>query len=192
MNEVLRVVRDRRSVRKFEPGPLEREVLEEIIEAGRWAPTGGDCQTVRFMAISSPDVLAELRRRVNEAFLNMEPQPGDYISITNSIKMARAGGYVYDYGAPHLVVVSNGAGYPNAMADCSCALQNMMLAATSLGVGSCWINQLHWLEEHLLVRPYLEELGLPADQTVCGAVALGRAAVQLPRRPRHHMPVQHI
>jgi len=52
-------------------------------------------------------------------------------------------------------------------------IENMMLKATELGVGSCWINQLHWLTDHPKVLGKLKELGLEDDEWVTGAVALG-------------------
>ena len=68
------------------------------------------------------------------------------------------------------------------MADSACVLENMMLAANALDVGSCWINQLHWLDsysgmtgEHPEVDAYLRSLGLKEDETVCGSLSLGCA-----------------
>jgi nitroreductase len=53
----------------------------------------------------------------------------------------------------------------------------MMLAATALGVGSCWINQLHWLDSHAAVRDFLgANCGLEENETVCGGLALGYPA----------------
>ncbi len=62
--------------------------------------------------------------------------------------------------------------YGNAMADCSVALENMMLAAVSLDIGSCWINQLHWLDDNKYVREYMLKLGLSKDETICGDLHL--------------------
>ena len=59
------------------------------------------------------------------------------------------------------------------MADCACALENMMVAANALDLGSCWINQLHWLTEEPQLREYLKQLGMKENEQVYGAVALG-------------------
>ena len=72
-----------------------------------------------------------------------------------------------------LIVTANRKDYGNNMADCSCALENMMVAANALDLGSCWINQLHWLDEHPAVSSFMRELGLGEDETICGALALG-------------------
>ncbi len=192
MCDILEIMKDRRSTRKFNDKPLSKEILEQIVEAGRWAPTGGNCQTVHFSVITKQEVQENLRRLVQEAFQNMELADDQYISIKNSIKLSKRGNYIYDYSAPVLVVVSNRRGYPNAIADCACALQNMMLAAESLGVGSCWINQLHWLDENPQIREYLATLGISEAETICGAVALGNVDGKQNRKPRTDMKVDFI
>lgn len=176
MNEVLENIRRRRSVRRFLPEPLPQEALTAVIEAGRQAPCGGNNRTTHFMVIQNQEVLEELRRLAVQEFAKMEVTEDTYRSLKNAILSSKKGTYVYDYRPPVLVVVANRAGYRNAMADCSCALENMMLAAFSLDVGSCWINQLHWLDDNPAVRAALESWGLGADETVCGALALGYPA----------------
>lgn len=192
MTNIEEIIINRRSVRKFNEKPITDDELSAIVEAGRWAPTGGNCQTVHFLVITNKDVLETLRLRVKEAFSMMELSDDQYISIQNSIKLAKQGNYVYDYNAPVLVVVANRCGYPNAIADSACALQNMMLTAESMGIGSCWINQLHWLDENQHIRDYLEPLGLGSDETICGAVALGNYAETHARKPRMGMKVDYI
>lgn len=192
MTNIEEIIMNRRSVRKFNEKPITDDELSAIVKAGRWAPTGGNCQTVHFLVITNKDVLETLRLRVKEAFSVMELSDDQYISIQNSIKLAKQGNYVYDYNAPALVVVSNRRGYPNAIADSACALQNMMLTAESMGIGSCWINQMHWLDENQLIRDYLEPLGLGSDETICGAVALGNYDGTHTQKPRTGMKVDYI
>ena len=176
MNEVLENIRRRRSVRRFLPEPLPQEALAAVIEAGRQAPCGGNNRTTHFMVIQNQEVLEELRRLAVQEFAKMEVTEDTYRSLKNAILSSKKGTYVYDYRPPALVVVANRAGYRNAMADCSCALENMMLAAFSLDIGSCWINQLHWLDENPAVRGALQSWGLEENETVCGALALGYPA----------------
>ncbi|MCD8341569.1 MAG: nitroreductase [Clostridiales bacterium] len=192
MNAMLETIMSRRSVRKYNFDVVPEEQLMDILEAGRWAPTGGNCQTVHFMVITDEKVRSELRARVQSAFARMELTDDLYASIKNSIRASRLGTYAFDYKAPILVVVSNRRGYPNAMADSACALQNMMLEATSLGIGTCWINQLHWLDEHPMIREYLDPLGLGADETICGALAIGCCDGAQAAKPRTGMKVDFI
>ncbi len=192
MEQLMELMMERRSVRNFKDTPIPRQTLEQIVEAGRWAPTAGNCQTVHFTVITNPEVLEDLRCRVYDAFRGMELQEGQYISIRHSILQAQRGSYVYDYHAPALVVVSNQRDYPNALADSACALQNMMLMAEALEVGGCWINQLHWLEDHPLVRSGLCAVGIGQGETVCGALALGYYDAKPMRRPRIGMQVDYV
>ena len=75
--------------------------------------------------------------------------------------------------APTLIIASNRPNYENAMADCALALENIFLAAHSLGLGSCYINHLHWLRNDPGLRNYLFELGIPKEHTICSAAAVG-------------------
>ncbi|MBQ6521117.1 MAG: nitroreductase [Anaerolineaceae bacterium] len=182
----------RRSTRKYSEVVPEKGLIEKVIEGGRFAPSGGNSQTTHFIVITDAEILKELAWVVQTAFAKMELREDLYQSLKNSITAARKGNYVFHYNAPVLIVTANRKGYGNAMADSACALENMMIAANALDLGSCWINQLHWLDEDEAVREYLYGLGLGENETVTGALALGYAADGLPNRtvlPRTGNPV---
>lgn len=182
----------RRSTRKMKPDLPPRELLERVVEAGRAAPSGSNSQTTHMLVITQPGILSDLAALVQAAFAAMEPGPDAYVSLRHAASAAKKGGYVFHYNAPVLIVTANQKGYGNAMADSACALENMMIAANALDLGSCWINQLHWLDENPAVRAYLENLGLGRDETVTGGLILGYAAGGLPSReplPRTGNPV---
>lgn len=190
MNDIIQNMIRRRSCRRYNGQPLTQPELEDILQAGRWAPTGGNSQNTHFLVIRDPAILEELRRRVQAAFAGMEITEGMYKSVQSSIRQSKTGAYAYDYHAPAVILVAAPHTYPNAMADCACALENMMLAATSLSIGSCWVNQLRWLNDDPAIHAYLETLGLDPAEQVCGGVALGHydGALGEPR-PRQGMPV---
>ncbi len=192
MRDLADIIQSRRSVRKFLETPVPWEELKQIVEAGRWAPTGGNCQSVHFLVITREAVLENLRTRVREAFAKMEITEEQYISVKRSIHNSKNGNYIYDYGAKALVIVANQKSYPNAMADSSCAMQNMMLMAERLGLGSCWVNQLHWLDENEHVREYLSSIGLGDEETICGALAIGCYEKDIPVKERIGMLVDYI
>ena len=173
MNETIQIIRKRRSIRRFLPQQLEEEILNQILEAGRYAPSGGNNQTTHIIVIQNPNVLEELRILVEEEFSKMEYLENMYKSLKHSIEASKKGGYRFHYDAPTLVVVANRIGYGNAMADSACVLENMMIAAASLEIGSCWINQLHWLDENPNIRQKLYSLGMHTNETICGGLALG-------------------
>ena len=169
----LDVIRTRRSTRKYRTEPLDERLLEDVLEAGRYAPSGGNSQTARFFCVTDSAVLDRLAEIVTGCFASMEETPGMYRSKVSSIRQAKTGKYRYDYHAPALVILLNDESYSNSMADCACALENMMVAANALDLGSCWINQLHWLTEEPQLREYLKQLGMKENEQVYGAVALG-------------------
>lgn len=180
MNDVLRVIQKRRSVRRYCPEQLPDRELALILEAGRAAPSARNNQKNHFLVIRNAETLSRLRALVTREFKAMEITEGMPASLVSPITQARKGSYDFFYSAPTLIVAANEKGYLNAIADCACALENMMLAAASLDVGSCWINQLHWLDSNAAVRVFLYELGLGETETVCGGLALGYAEGELP------------
>ena len=80
--------------------------------------------------------------------------------------------------------MANRAGYGNNIADCACAIENMMIAANALDLGSCWINQLKWLNEDAEINRYLQTLGMKENERIYGAVIIGYPATEsgLPAR----------
>ena len=180
----LEAIKTRRSTRKFREKAVEREKLEAIVEAGRFGPTGGNCQTNHFFVISDASVIAKLKELVQTAFANMELREDLYKSLKNSITLSRKGNYSFCYNAPVLIAVACRKDYGNNMADVACAVENMMLAANELDLGSCYINQLKWLNEDPTLLEYLRGLGLKEDERVYASVAIGYADTEsgLPNR----------
>ena len=180
MNEqdVYDAIVTRRSTRNYKPTPVEPEKLARIIDAGRYAPSGGNSQTNRFFVVQKQEIIADLIKLVEEAFSKMDVYDGMYRSLRNSILRSKEGGYLFCYNAPVLVVVANKKDYGNNMADCAVAIENMMVEANALDLGSCWINQLRWLNEEPTLLEYMRKLGLPEDERVYGAVIFGYPATE--------------
>lgn len=169
----LNFIKSRRSTRKYRDIPVEPEKLAQIVEAGRYAPSGGNNQTTHFLVIQNREVLEELAVLVKQEFSKMEVTPGMYPSLAGAIRASKGEHYRYHYGAPVLIVTANRREYGNNIADCACALENMMLMANALDLGSCWINQLKWLNENEVILEYLRKLGLTEEERVYGAVSIG-------------------
>ena len=182
-NSTLDTIARRRSVRQFAETQLREEELQAILAAGRCAPSGGNNRTTHLIVVQNSGALEQLRALVEDAFSRMEVDETTYKSIRNSVAASRRGGYEFFFRAPTLVIAANRIGYGNAMADTACVLENMMIAATALHMGSCWINQLHWLDENEAVRAALYQLGLAEQETVCGGLALGYPAAEDALRP---------
>ena len=174
--EALEAILSRRSTRNYKPDPVEQQKLEKILEAGRQAPSGGNNQTSHFFVIRNRDVLDRLIAMTEKAFAGMEATENTYASMRHSIMASKKGGYVFCYNAPVLIVVANRKDYGNNIADCACALENMMIAANALDLSSCWINQLKWLNEDPEIVEYFRGFGMKEDERVFGAVIIGYPA----------------
>lgn len=149
----LEAIRTRRSTRKFEERKVGRELLDQIIEAGRFAPSGGNSQTTHFIVVQNKEILNRLEEKVKNAFASMEE-------------------------TPVLIIAANQKDYGNNIADCACALENMMIAANELDLGSCWINQLRWLNEESTILEEMHLLGMQESERVYGALAVGYPATE--------------
>ena len=176
--DALELIKTRRSTRAYLDRAVEKEQLDQIVEAGRYAPSGGNSQTTRFFVITDKAVLTELAALVKQAFSRMDVTPGMYRSLAHAITASKGESYVFHYHAPVLIVTANQKDYGNNMADCACALENMMLMANALGLGSCWINQLRWLNENEAVNRVFRGFGLTEDERIYGAVSIGYARTE--------------
>ena len=188
--EALQAILTRRSTRDYKPDPVEQEKLEKILDAGRQAPSGGNNQTSHFLVIRNRAVLDRLIALTEKAFAGMEITENMYASMKHSVAAAKKGGYVFCYNAPLLIAVANRKDYGNNIADCACTLENMMVAANALDLGSCWINQLKWLNEEPEILKYLYLLGMQEAERVYGAVIIGYPATEDGLPNRHLMKLK--
>ena len=170
---VLEAIKNRRSTRSFLEDPVPESIIEEIVDAGRNAPSANNTQLAHFYVISNKEKRAELKEAVNDALRATEKQEGMSASFLSLLKRAREGEVDVTYGAPVLIVTTHKKSSVNAIADCSCALQNMMLAASVNQIANVWINQFFTLRENPLVRDFFAALGVAEDETICGSLALG-------------------
>lgn len=121
MNETMKVLLGRRSVRSFCPEQLKKEDLDAIVEAGLYAPSAKNLQSTKLAVVRDADIIAQLER------------------LNNRILGTDAGHPFY--GAPMLIAVLSDSEYPNWLQDGSLVMGNLMNAAAALGVGSCWVNR---------------------------------------------------
>lgn len=177
MNSVIEAIMSRRSIRNYKSESVEREVLERVVEAGRYAPSGMNAQSWHFCVVRNREGLERLETLIFEA-LRSSRDP--YLQ-----KLAELQHFHYFYGAPVLVIISNAANSISVspVSDAALAAGNMMLAAHSLGLGSCWVHVLTKLREVEEIRAALEALGVPKGHLVCAALTLGYPEGSLPQAP---------
>ncbi|NLD84214.1 MAG: nitroreductase family protein [Clostridiales bacterium] len=184
MNDVIRNILGRRSVRAYKPAQISQEDLELILEAGRYAPSGMNAQSWRFTAIQNPAVLKQVNEAIRRTLLSLPVGPETTAYTISLIEKAAEENADFLYRAPTLVIVTNRSDSRHAMADSALALGSMMLAAHSLGIASCWLNQLATYTHMPPIRALLADLDVPPDHNVYGAAALGYAAEEPEPVPR--------
>jgi nitroreductase len=154
MNEVINCIVTRRSVREFREDPISYDDMMQIMEAALFAPSGMNLQTWHFSAIMNKVLITSLAN-----------------TIAREIRRD-----TYDlYKPAALIIPSNDPNNPLGRDDNACAIENIMIAAHALGIGSVWINQLNGISFNPAVREILSEMQVPPENEVYGFVALGYA-----------------
>ena len=153
MNEVLQNMLTRRSVREFKKEQIKDEELDLILKAGIYAPSAMNKQSWQFTVVQNKEKIELLAKVIRDS-------------------LGRDAGYNF-YAPPTLIMLSNEKDNPEGQADCACALENIFLMANSLGIGSCWINQLKTICDEKEVREVLISFGIPENHTVWGMASIG-------------------
>lgn len=169
MSQAIDMIKNRRSVRSYKDDMVPRDVLEKILEAGSWAATGMNRQ--------SPIILAVTNRALRDRLSAINAQ------ILNG--MGRDGSHDPFYGAPVALVVLADRNVPTCIHDGSLVMGNLMLAASELGVGSCWIHRAKETFDTEEGKAILKELGIEGDYVGVGNCVLGYPQGDLPAaKPR--------
>jgi nitroreductase len=165
MNETIQTILSRRSIRSYEPTPVEREKIDLILECGQFAPSGINRQPWHFTVVTNRKLLDKISAE-NKRILLQSP---------DEATRARAMDPNFDNfrGAPMAIIVSGDPTGRNTMADCANAMENMALAATSLGLGSCYIASFRLAMEQPEGTFLLDELKIPQGFIPMFALALG-------------------
>lgn len=173
MYNVIETILTRRSIRSFLDKQIPLKNLQTILLAGSYAPTGMGMQSWKFTAIQNKNILDKINKAIKTAILTVSNDNKLYSYVNKFIKRAQDESYNFLYNAPTYVIVSNLESNYNSMADSSLAIGNMMLAAHSMGIGSCWLNQLPRLSNIHEIKDLLIELEIPENHKVYGSVVFG-------------------
>lgn len=162
--ETMNLMLTRRSIRKFSPEPVPRTLVEQVIQAGLYAPSTRNSQSTMILAVTRPDLI----RRLSEM---------------NRIIMGKAEGVDPFYGAPVVLLVLGEKSWPHRVYDGSLVMGNLMLAAHCLGLGSCWIHRAREEFDSPEGQDILRELGVDGEWEGIGHCVLGYPEEQLPAPP---------
>ena len=163
-NKTLELMQTRRSVRGFKPDPVPEEILDQIVEAGTWAATGRNRQSPVIIKVTNRELIRKLSK-LNGEIMGTDSDPF--------------------YGAPAVLIVLADKTVPTYLYDGSLVMGNLMLAAHSLGIGSCWIHRAK--EEFQLPegKEILKSLGIEGDYEGIEHCVLGYAEGEYPHtKPR--------
>lgn len=171
MNEILKNIISRRSVRSFSSKQISDEEVNQLVTAGLYAPTGMNHQSSHLAVVQNQEKLLHLNEQIKNAFAKSDDKRLQERGANSE--------YCCYYHAPTLIILSNAPEHWWAAMDCACAIENIYLAANALGIGACWINQLGTTHLDEDVRACLSEFGVPQEYHVYGAIALGYPAKDL-------------
>jgi len=165
-------------MRRLKTDPVPDELIREIIEAGTWAPSGGDSQHWRFIVVKDPQIKKQLQLRYQRAFEDLKqrfhaapPPPGKTEAQKQRMLAARDHLTEHFHEAPVLIVcclVGDSGSGVGAGASIYPAVQNMLLAARALGLGATLTTR------HLLYEKEVDEiLGLPREAHTFAIIPIG-------------------
>ena len=160
MNETIKILLERRSVRGYKEDLVPEEVLNEILEAGEYAPSGMGQQGTLMVVTQNPELVAKLSK-MNADVMGTESDPF--------------------YGAPTVVVVFADSNMPTCVENGSLVMGNMMLAAHSLNLGSIWIHRAKEEFELPEYQELLKELGVDGEWEGIGHCAVGYVDGEIPK-----------
>lgn len=163
MSEMLEKMKTRRSNRAYTSQEVPMELVEKIVEAGTYAPSGRGLQSSLIVAVTNREVRDQLAK-----------MNADVMGVTNDPF----------YGAPVVLVVLADKKRPTYLYDGSVVMENMLLAAHDLGLGSCWIHRAKEVFESEEGQALLEQWGIEGDYEGIGNCIIGYPSDEPQAKPR--------
>jgi nitroreductase/NAD-dependent dihydropyrimidine dehydrogenase PreA subunit len=189
-DDMLHLIRSRRSIRVFQEQPVPREVLQQLIDMARFAPTGSNSQQVKWTVLNSPQAVHAFSGTLIEAMraaIKRNDPVAERMRLQIQVDMWDGGYDRITRGAPALVLTSAPTSYALAAVDCALALSYLDLAGLSLNLGACWAGYVMILLKQF--PELLSRFDLPPDHAVLGAMMVGYPKFAYhrlpPRNPAH-------
>ena len=164
MNETMNTLVNRRSVRSYKDVQITKEEIDAVITAGLWAPTGMNRQHTKLVCVTDKELVKKLSE-MNARVMGSDSDPF--------------------YGAPCVIIVFGNSEVYTYVEDGSLAMGNMMNAAHSIGLGSCWIHRAKEMFESDEGKALMKEWGIPESYKGVGNCILGYTDNPPADRPRH-------
>ena len=184
-------LRSRRSVRRFKDTPVDKSVLQRLIEIARYAPTASNMQLVEWLVITDRDRLHAIAGQVID-WLRAQLENPKAVTMPYHplfVKAWEAGIDAILRSAPCLVTAMSPGPAPVRMVDLTIALSYLELAAPQFGLGACWAGL---LQSAMLASPALKQaVGIPAAYPFHFPMMIGYSKVKYYRLPERKAPKIH-
>jgi nitroreductase len=192
-DSLLKLVKNRRSIRRFKPDPVPGEMIEKIIEVARWAPSGFNMQPWEFVVVQKPELRKKVVEIVDEYWREAKPMETARESWQGRLwKLSGVVDSGMDYTTAPVYIILLGDtrtqdGLPMALrydptrlnmvfnAGLASAFLYMHLAAATLGLASQWVSAIATSYAHCMIKPLL---GIPKELVPYDMMALGYPAMK--------------
>lgn len=176
--DVWEAILSRRAVRDYHPEMVAEPTLRKLVTAASWAPSGMNDQPWHFTIVTDPALLNEISEHAKIWMLSELATLSKPVHFLDAMKDPT---FQLFYRAPAMIVISAPSQAIWVKEDCGSAAQNLMLAATDSGLGSCWIG---FAQGWLNTREGKELLGLPEYTEVVAPITIGYPKANTPSVPR--------
>jgi nitroreductase len=167
MNDIIDIIKSRRSIRKYNDRPISEEIIDKIIEAAKWAPSGMNEQPWGFIVVRDKALIKELSDRSIPYIKELVEHDPKFERYKRRLNVKN---FSIFYHAPRVIIIIGKKTAFSPENDCAMAAQNMMLAAWSMEIGSCWIGMMRVLDKDKWFRETFE---VPDNYTIIAPIALG-------------------
>jgi nitroreductase len=163
MKTLMEIIKARKSIRTYQDKPLPQDVVKDILEAARYAPTARNLQELEYKVITNKSLMDKLSDGIAAA-LQKEGMP---------LKGPPGAKPDFFHGAPLLIIITAPKDNMWAFSDAALAVQNVLLYATSIDLGSCFVGMAKLIEKD---KALLKMLNIPDNMTIVAAVICGYPA----------------
>ena len=167
MVNIIDVIKSRRSIRKYLDKAIPKETIDKLIEAAKWAPSGMNEQPWGFIVVQDKALIKELSDR-SIPYINkmIEENP----KFSGYKKRMAVKDFSIFYHAPCVIIILGKKDIFSYQNDCAMAAQNLMLLASSMNIGSCWVGMMNVLDKDKWFR---ERFEAPDNYSIVAPIALG-------------------
>ena len=172
----------RRSIRNFKDNSLRLELINNIISDSILAPSAGNEQPWQFIIVNNRKMINQISDECRQSILKrIASNPNDYAKKYEQMLSNEA--FNIFYHAPAVVFILGDAGLKNLYVDCALAASYVMMSATSIGLGTCWVN----FGTEIHNADLRSELGIPDHHKIVAPIAIGYPS-KIPDIPKRREP----